>query len=63
VIFEDSPSGIRAALAAGATVVGVDRGGRQLEGTALTIRDFTDPALAPWMAAMGLQPANGFAHL
>ena len=63
VIFEDSPSGIRAALAAGATVVGVDRGGRQLEGTALTIRDFTDPALAPWMAAMGLQPANGFARL
>jgi hypothetical protein len=40
--------------------VGVDRGGRQLEGTELTIRDFTDPALAPWMAA---QPANGFARL
>lgn len=50
VIFEDSPSGIRAARAAGAKVVGVDRGGRQLEGTDLTIRDFADPALAVWLA-------------
>jgi beta-phosphoglucomutase len=63
VIFEDSPSGILAARAAGARVVGVDRSGRQLEGTDLTIRDFTDPALAPWMAAMGLQPAERFARL
>lgn len=63
VIFEDSPSGIRAARAAGATVVGVDRGGHRLEGTELTIRDFTDPVLAPWMAAMGLQPAEGVARL
>ena len=50
VIFEDSPSGIRAARAAGARVVGVARGGERLEGTDLTIRDFTDPALAPWLA-------------
>ena len=50
VIFEDSPSGIRAARAAGAKVVGVDRGGRQLDGTDLTIRDFADPALAVWLA-------------
>ena len=55
VIFEDSPSGIRAARAAGAIVVGVDRSGRQLEGTHLTIRDFADPALAPWLSsALGL---------
>lgn len=51
VIFEDSPSGIRAARAAGAIVVGVDRSGRQLEGAALTIRDFSDPALAPWLTS------------
>jgi HAD superfamily hydrolase (TIGR01509 family) len=49
VIFEDSPSGIRAAKAAGARVVGVERGGRHLEGTELTIRDFNDPALVEWM--------------
>jgi HAD superfamily hydrolase (TIGR01509 family) len=56
VIFEDSPSGIRAAGAAGARVVGVDRSGRQLEGTELTIRDFQDPALAGWMQrAAGLR--------
>lgn len=55
VIFEDSPSGIRAARAAGAIVVGVDRSGRQLEGTHLTIRDFADPTLAPWLnSALGL---------
>ena len=55
VIFEDSPSGILAARAAGAIVVGVDRSGRQLEGTHLTIRDFADPALAPWLSsALGL---------
>jgi len=53
VIFEDSPSGIRAARAAGAKVVGVDQSGRHLEGTDLTIRDFTDPSLSPWLATAG----------
>lgn len=50
VIFEDSPGGIRAARTAGARVVGVDRTGRQLEGTEFTIRDFNDPALQPAIA-------------
>jgi HAD superfamily hydrolase (TIGR01509 family) len=61
VIFEDSPSGIRAARAAGARVVGVERSGRPLQGTALTIRDFTDPALPEWLA--GLQPASASRRL
>lgn len=52
VIFEDSPSGIRAARAAGARVVGVNRAGAPLDGTDLTIRDFTDPALPAWLARL-----------
>lgn len=61
VIFEDSPSGIEAARAAGARVVGVNRTGMPLGGTDLTIRDFNDPALTPWLAA--LQPALGLSRL
>lgn len=56
VIFEDSPSGIRAARAAGARVVGVNRSGAPLEGAELTIRDFTDPALPAFLAL--LQPQH-----
>jgi len=59
VIFEDSPSGIRAARAAGAKVVGVNRTGTLLEGTDLTIRDFSDLRLADWMQANGLATASG----
>jgi HAD superfamily hydrolase (TIGR01509 family) len=61
VIFEDSPGGIRAARAAGARVVGVERSGRQLDGTELTIRDFCDPALRAWFD--GVQPADRREHL
>jgi len=50
VVFEDSASGIAAGRAMGARVVGVCRFGRQLPETELTIRDFTDPALAGWLA-------------
>lgn len=49
IIFEDSDSGITAARAAGARVVGVCRQGRQLAGTDLSIRDFADPQLAAWL--------------
>ncbi|MFN0106879.1 MAG: HAD family hydrolase [Bryobacteraceae bacterium] len=62
VIFEDSPSGIRAAGAAGARVIGIERSGRRLAGADLTIRDFTDPALVPWLASP-LQRANGVPRL
>jgi beta-phosphoglucomutase len=50
IVFEDSPSGIAAARAMGGRVVGVCRRGRQLPGTALSIRDFADPALANWLS-------------
>ena len=50
IVFEDSASGIAAGRAMGARVVGLCRFGRQLPGTALTIRDFADPVLAGWLA-------------
>jgi len=61
VIFEDSPSGIAAARAAGARVVGVSQRGGALDGTELTISHFADPALELWWRRE--QPANGRAHL
>lgn len=49
VVFEDSPSGVAAALAAGATVIGVTTTADHLEGAALHIRDFHDPELDQWL--------------
>lgn len=57
VIFEDSPSGIAAARAAGAYVIGVNRSGAPLQDAHLTIRDFMDPQLT------AVQPPNGRPHL
>jgi beta-phosphoglucomutase-like phosphatase (HAD superfamily) len=51
IIFEDSPSGIRAALAAGARVVGV-RPEAEFDRLSLQIRDFHDERLAPWLATL-----------
>jgi HAD superfamily hydrolase (TIGR01509 family) len=51
VVFEDSPSGIAAARAAGARVVGV-RADRTLSGVAMHIDDFQDERLAPWLAGL-----------
>jgi len=51
IAFEDSPSGIRSARAAGATVVGIrsssDHDSLCAAGAHVTLSDFTDPALAP----------------
>jgi len=49
VIFEDSPAGVQAGLAAGAKVVGVSTHLTELGGVELMIRDFRDPALVNWM--------------
>jgi len=49
VIFEDSPAGVEAGLAAGARVVGLATHLRELSGVDLMIRDFRDPALVDWM--------------
>ncbi|WP_238366117.1 HAD family hydrolase [Mesobacterium pallidum] len=51
IAFEDSPSGLRAAAASGAFTVGIrsslDDAALKAAGAALTIQDFTDPALIP----------------
>jgi len=53
VAFEDSPSGLRAAVAAGLTVVGMTTNlpaeKVMAEGAALAIHDFTDPRLIPFL--------------
>lgn len=49
IAFEDSPSGIRSAVSAGAFVIGLrstlDDAGLRAAGARLTLADFTDPAL------------------
>ncbi|WP_095589247.1 HAD family hydrolase [Actibacterium ureilyticum] len=55
IAFEDSPSGIRAARAAGALTVGIrsslDDGALLDAGAHVSIRDFTDPALPDILAS------------
>jgi beta-phosphoglucomutase len=52
VVFEDSPTGIAAAKAAGTRVVGVQTYPAPLPEVDLVIRDFRDPALEPWLAGL-----------
>ena len=49
VVFEDSVTGVRAARAAGMRVVGVTTTLPSFDDVDLTIRDFLDPALEPWL--------------
>ena len=50
VIFEDSPGGIQAALSAGGRVVGLLTTEKEYPQAALTMTDFTDARLLPWLA-------------
>jgi beta-phosphoglucomutase-like phosphatase (HAD superfamily) len=49
-VFEDSPTGAQAGIAAGMRVVGVETTPTTFTGVALSIKDFNDPALERWLA-------------
>lgn len=49
IVFEDSPTGVEVALAAGMPAVGVQTHSADLKGVDLAIRDFQDPKLEPWL--------------
>jgi beta-phosphoglucomutase len=51
VVFEDSFSGVAAARAAGARIVGLRTTHRELPGAELSIDDFRSPQLAAWLRA------------